>query len=290
MIKFFAFLILFLVVIGFAWQGLFSPLQPDSSENKIFFIDKGENLFDISQSLEEQDLIKNKFAFELYVMSKKNQKNLKAGYYLLSPSMNVPEIAEKIVSGDVYRIKITIPEGFNIQQIDARLAESGLIQQGEILNLGEEGFMFPDTYFFSYGSSAEEIVNVFLYNFDKKVNAELRNEIEKQDKTVSEIIMMASLIEREVITLEDKKLVSGILWKRLENKIRLQVDAEPGTYDYFGLPSFPICSPGLDSIEAAVYPEGSDYWYYLSNSNKETIFSRTLAEHEENIRRYLNHD
>ncbi len=288
--KFLIFLILFLGIMILVWQGLFSPVRADSFENKVFFIDRGENLFSIAQNLEEQELIKNKLAFGLYVMSKKNQKNLKAGYYLLSPSMNVSEITEKIVSGDIYKIKVTIPEGYNVEQIDEKLTKEGLIEQGEILNLGEEGFMFPDTYFFSYGVSAEEIIEILIDNFNKKINAELINEIEGQDKIVSEVIIMASLIEREVITLEDKKLVSGILWKRLENRIRLQVDAEPGTYDYFGLPSAPICNPGLDSIEAAVYPKDSHYWYYLSNSDKETIFSQTLAEHNENIKKHLNHD
>jgi len=129
----------------------------------------------------------------------------------------------------------------------------------------------------------------------------LREEIQKQDKTIFEIITMASLLEREVRSIDDKKIVSGILWKRLKNKVALQVDATINyitgkkategfkedvkidspynTYKYRDLPLGPISNPGLDSILASIYPEDSDFWYYLSTPEGETIFSKTLEEH-----------
>ena len=315
--KLIIFLILFLIAVFFTWQGIYSPVHFDSSEEKLFSVEKGQGLFQIAENLEKQDLIKNRFLFSLYIISQREQGSLKAGDYFLSPSMTIAEIGKKIISGDVYKIKITIPEGYNLAQIDARLSEVNLIKKGDIINFDStnfqisdlEGFMFPDTYYFSSTMGMEEIVKVFSDNFDKKLSAELREEIEIQNKTVFEIITMASMIEKEVRTIEDRKIVSGILWKRLESKMPLQVDAtiiyitgkattkisieelkidSPyNTYKYLGLPAGPICNPGLDSIFSAIYPKDSGYWYYLSTLEGETIFSKTLKEHRINKEKYL---
>ena len=276
-------------LIGLAvFNGIFEPKDLNDIEFKVFSIEKGWGAKEIARNLEEQGLIKNDLLFRIYVMAKGISSDLQAGDYFLSSSMNIPEISQKIASGDVYKIKVTIPEGFNLEQIDSRLAESGLIQEGEILAIAQEGFMFPDTYYFSLRMTPEEINKIFLDNFNEKINSELKEEISRQNKTLSEIITMASLIEREVRTIEDKKLMAGILWKRLATGMFLQVDAAPITYQEKGLPDRPICNPGLDSILAAVYPESSEYWFYLSAPDGQTIFSKTLAEHEFNIEKYLN--
>jgi UPF0755 protein len=176
-------------------------------------------------------------------------------------------------------------------------------------SLNLEGYIFPDSYKIRKEETIEDIINKTLQNFDKKVTPELRQEIEKQNKTIFEIITMASLLEKEVKTLEDKKIVSGILWKRLENNMPLQVDATISfitgkkdanisieetkidspynTYKYKGLPLGPISNPGLESIIAAIYPESSDYWYYLSTPEGETVFSKTLEEHNIAKAKYL---
>jgi len=175
---------------------------------------------------------------------------------------------------------VTIPEGFTVKQIEERL---NLKLPGENL----EGFLFPDTYQFPLRISGEEVVKKMRDNFEKKLTPELREEIEKQGKTIFEIITMASLIEKEVKTKEEKELASGILWKRLEIGMPLQADAAPETYERQGLPEKPICNPGLESILAAVYPKSSGYWYYLSTPEGETIFSKTLEEHNYAKSKYL---
>ena len=176
-------------------------------------------------------------------------------------------------------------------------------------NLSLEGYLFPDTYEVKKGAGSEDIIKKILNNFDKKLNSDLRTEIKNQGKSIFEIITIASLIEKEVRTFEDKKLVSGVLWKRLESNMPLQVDAtiayitEKKTtkvlktdtqidslynaYKYSGLPLGPICNPGIESIKAAIYPENSEYWYYLSTPEGETIFSRTLEEHNIAKAKYL---
>ena len=271
-------------------------------EEKLFLIEKGQNLFQIGENLEKESLIKNRFLFDFYVLTKGAQGKLQAGEYFFSPSMNTTEITKKIISGDVAKIVVTIPEGFTVKQIEERL---NLKLPGENL----EGFLFPDTYQFPLRVSGEEVVKKMRDNFDKKLTPDLKKEIQRQGKTISEIITMASLIEKEVSKNEDKELVSGILWKRLKNNIPLQVDAtityitgkrttkiskeetqidSPyNTYKYLGFPPGPICNPGIDSIKAAIYPKNSEYWYYLSTPEGKTIFSKTLEEHNIAKEKYL---
>ena len=307
-----------------------TPKNINNSEQILFEIEQGQSFFLISENLEKNELIKNKYFFQIYAVLTAKYKNLKAGFYYLSPSMNIFEITKKLSQGKNLQIKITIPEGFTIKQIEERLISKLKTQNSkpqlktenlksfkdEFTFLKEipdgatlEGFLFPDTYFFEPNIKQEEIINIFLKNFDKKINQELRQEIKNQGKTIFDIITMASLLEKEVKTIQDKKMVSGILWKRLEYSIPLQVDAtiiyitekkttkiskqetqidSPyNTYKYLGLPFGPICNPGIESIEAAIYPEQSNFWYYLSTPDGETIFSQTLEAHNLAKQKYL---
>lgn len=300
--KYLIFLIFCFTFLGFYfWQGIFLSKDFSKTENKVFSVEKGENLFQIAKNLEKEGLIKNKFFFVVYILIKGDQRKLKAGKYFLSPSMNVAEIAKKIVSGEIAKIKVTIPEGFTVKEIEEKL---NLKLPGENL----EGFLFPDTYYFPIDVSGEEVVKIMRENFEKKI-APFKEEIEKQGKTIFEIVTMASLLEKEVRTKEEKEIVSGILWKRLKYGIPLQVDAtityitgkkttkiskeeieidSPyNTYKYLGLPPGPICNPGLESILAALYPKESEYWYYLSDQDGKTYFSKTYQEHLIKKAKYL---
>ena len=295
---------IFILFLGlfFLWQGIYLPKSSALVEEKLFLVEKGQSLFQIGENLEKEGLIKNKFFFDFYLFLKEAQKKLQAGEYLISPSESIAEVAKKIISGDTARISVTIPEGFTVKQIEEKL---NLKLPGENL----EGFLFPDTYQFPLRVSGEEVVKKMRDNFEKKLTPDLREEIERQGKTIFEIVTLASLIEKEVKTKEDRELVSGILWKRLKNNILLQVDAtityltgkkttkipmedlqidSPyNTYKYKGLPLGPICNPGLDSIKAAIYPKNSEYWYYLSTLEGATIFSKTLEEHNTAQAKYL---
>ncbi len=341
LIIFISFFLIFLSGIFF-WHKIYLPrsdlallrgLSRNSNliENKIFLVKKGQTVFQIAENLENQGLIKNRNFFTLYVSLKGENRNLKAGQYSFSSEMPISEIAKKIIAGETIKEKITIIEGWNLRDIAWYFEGRGISRPEEFFELvnkkdfseefdflgeggkpknsGLEGYLFPDTYQINRGEGSEEIIKIFLENFDKKLTLGLREEIEKQGKTIFEIITMASLIEKEVRTIEDKKLVSGILWKRLKNKMPLQVDATISyitgrkttkiyikelqidspynTYKYLGLPRGPISNPGFDSILAAVYPESSEYWYYLSTPEGETIFSKNLSEHNIAREKYL---
>ena len=333
-------IIVFLFLIG---QAFFIPKKLSNNEDNLFLVEKGQNIFEIAQKLEQEGIIRSRFFFDFYVILKISQSRLQAGEYFLNPSMSVVKIADKIITGDTAKNTITIPEGWNLRDIAWYFENKGMFQAEELFelvgfslinysintdlpkpkdfsldydflkykskNISLEGYLFPDTYEIVYGEELEVIVRKMLDNLDKKLSQSLRNEIIKQGKTIFEIITMSFLIEKEVQSLNDKKIVSGILWKRLSAKIGLQVDATIiyitgkksvkvskqeteidslyNTYKYRGLPLGPISNPGLESIEAAVYPENSDYWYYLSTLEGETIFSKTLEEHNIAKAKYL---
>ena len=250
--------------------------------------------------------------------------------------MNIPKIVEAFVSGNSVANEMIVKEGWNLRDIAWYFENQGMFQAEELFELvgfpaqtsdakdfsrefsfladrpediSLEGYLFPDTYDISYGDSLENIVRRMLNNFEDKLEQELIEDIESQDKSLFEIITMASLLEKELITFEDKKIASGVLWKRIEIGMPLQVDATVNyvtgknirkvvitdtkkdslynTYKYKGLPLGPISNPGIESIRAALYPEESPYFYYLSTLEREIIFSKTLEEHNIAKAKYL---
>lgn len=310
--------ILLIVLVLSLFFTLFLPKNMGFQE-KTIIIPSGENVVKISSNLENQGIIKNRYVFLLTAFIKNDLKNMQAGKYLLNSNMSNNEIINVLASGKTIKNKITIPEGWTNNEIAEYFESKQIYNKENVIgllnsnsydydflndkpkNLSLEGYVFPDTYLLETDESLENIIKIILNNFDKKLTPKLREDILKQDKTVFEIITMASLIEKEVIIYEDKEIVSGILWKRIDANMPLQVDATIvyvldekkesisiedtkidslyNTYKYRGLPLGPICNPGIESIKAAIYPKESNYWYYLSKPNKETVFSKTLEEH-----------
>ena len=172
-----------------------------------------------------------------------------------------------------------------------------------------EGFLFPDTYFIPQNISPKGVIELMIKNLDEKITVKMREDIKESGKTFFDIIIMASILENEAITFKDKKIVSGLLWKRLEEGMPLQVDAtlqyftgkntfqltledldldSPyNTYEYKGLPLGPITNPGIWSIKAAIYPEESPYWFYLSDKESIIHYSETFEEHKAKKFKYL---
>ena len=221
-------------------------------------------------------------------------------YDFLAPNEVVP----------VKLLRVTIPEGFNVRQIGERLEEAGLFPAEDFIKLAQrkEGFLFPDTYEFYGHAKPEDVISKMKENFDRKLSPYLP-EAEREGKTLHEIIIMASLLEEEAKTTEDKKIVAGILWKRLGSGAALRVDAtltyvtgrasheltdadlklnSPyNTYRYPGLPLAPISNPGLETIDSALHPASSTYWFYLSDKDGKLHYARTFEEHKANRLKYL---
>ena len=288
---------------------VFVPLR-GSEEKVLFHIEKGEGNEEISIHLEKEGLIRSSFTFRLYVLATGAFYTLKAGDYELNFSMSVAEIAHKIASGDIAKQTLTIIEGWNRKEIAIYLKEKGIAHAEDLGNAEYatlEGYLFPDTYGVRKEAGLEEVIALMQKNFDKKFTQQMKDTASAQKKTIQQIVIMASLIEKEVRTSEDKRIVSGILWKRLDIGMPLQVDAtityitgkqkisvadikidsSYNTYKYRGLPAGPIANPGLESIQAALNPEANPYLYYLSTPEGQTIFSKTLQEHNQAKAQYL---
>ena len=323
---------LFAFAIVAVLYGLYEFYSPVGGiQAKTIEIQNGESVKEIGKNLAEQSLIKSSFWFEAYVWLSKNQSNLQAGKYSISPTSSIVQITEMISHGQVTEsdIWVTIPEGFTQKQIVARLVEGGLdiaknINTATIDNFGTdyqflsdapqkanlEGFLFPDTYKFKEDVSLQEILTKMLDNFDRKLTPQMRQDIAGQNRSIFEIVIMASILEKEVKTTNDRKIAAGIFWKRVNDKYPLEsdatlsyifgdtqarhtqeqtkIDSPYNTYKYIGLPLGPIDNPGLDAIGAAIYPQESDYYFFLTKPDTgEAVFAKTLDEQNLNKVKYL---
>ena len=272
----------------------------DGGLEQSFIVEHGENFFSVSAKLRDAGLIRSKAAFRIYSIFSLAALNFKAGDYVLSPAISTPKIIAKLFRGPGADIEVTIIEGSNLKEIDRKLRDSGVILSGAIESLKSEyfqedfeflrdaksleGFLFPDTYRFYKDSPAENIARRFLENFNKKA----RPMIIQNELSSYELLILGSLIEKEVPFHADRLMVSGILRKRLAIGMALQVDSAPETYQSQGLPREPITNPGLDAIFAAANPRSSPYLYYLSDpKTKKTIFAENFEQHKENKWLYL---
>lgn len=336
--------LIIIAVLGsiFLWQGKYI-LKGSYAESRVFIVERGEGVKEIAADLKADGFIKSKSLFVVLTFLQGNKNNLMAGSYELSTQMTVSEVLKKISSGDVLTEVLTVIEGWNLRDIGRALENKGMFQAEELFeivgfptvdystaadlppfkdffeefsflkekpkNVSLEGYLFPDTYYITKDEPILVIVEKMLSNFDKKLTIEFKEEIVQQKRTLFDILIMASMLEREVIAYEDKQIVAGLLWKRLRAGWPLQIDATLtyltgkasheltkddlnidslyNTYKYKGLPLGPICNPGLDSIKAALYYKESSYWFYLTDSEGEAVFSKTLQEHAANKHKYL---
>lgn len=289
------------------WNFLSSPSGDETIV--LFKIESGENVEKIGDQLLNRKLIRSSRIFGMLASARGLDRNIKPGRYKLSGNMNVNEILNAFSNPEEGEISVTIPEGYTIDEIDKRLAEIGLIMAGEFRSeaANYEGYLFPDTYFvFKFNFDPKDLVRKMRANFLKKT-AGLEQEIAQSKRTLPEIIIMASIIEKEVKTAGDYSVVAGILWKRLDSDWPLQTDAtllygkqsrsitssdlnddSPyNTRKRLGLPPTPIGNPGLATIRAAASPQESSYWFYLTDDEGDVHYATTNDEHNENRRIYL---
>src|SRR3989338_7050241 len=292
--------IIFFVLAGFSGY-FFLSAPKDFPSGETIVIEKGTGLAEISGKLKKEGLVKNKYAFALYARVFNKSKKIKYGKYLFNEPVSIFSLLSRFTKGEFgfKPVKVTVAEGLTVKKIAELLGDFENFDKEEFLEKTEklEGYLFPDTYLFLPFAETQQIIDTMTDNFKKKAGDVGRD-----------IVIMASLIEKEVPDSGDRKIVSGILWKRLELGMALQVDAvfpyitgslkvllddlkidSPyNPYLYKGLPPGPISNPGLDAILASLNPIESPYWYYLSDPKTDkTIFSKTLDEHNQNIIKYL---
>ncbi len=291
-----------------------------TSEIVTFIVPQNKASFNLADSLFENKVIKNKNAFLFLKNNFFKNIEVKDGGYYLNQSLNSWQILEKL-SGKQDLMWVNIYFCPRKEQVGEKLASTlgwdneKLDQWNNLFKSTEyyEGVFYPDTYLIPVNETVEEIANRFIRNFDTKFSTLSEDYIDKNIKWTTGL-KIASLIAREAAGREDMHLISGIIWNRLNQDMRLQIDAtmqytlgknENGSwwgsidleqkrkdspynsYLHEGLPPTPICSPNIEYIEAALNPTETDCIFYLHDRNKKIYCSETYEEHKENIKKYL---
>ena len=329
-------IIIFLLIIGIY---IFETGPVSSNTNpKLITIENGDTFYNISNKLKRKKLIKSEFFYKIYLKINKPT-SLTAGDYELNESMDVAEIV-KVLSNSknqkINTIKITFREGLNIRGIAKIVEEKTNITADEFINkitdkeyikniqkeywfltdeiyneqiyYPLEGYLFPDTYHFEKKNlSAETMINKILKNTNDKLE-KYKKDFENNSQSIHQILTLASLVEQEAVTKEDRGLVAGVFYNRLKTNMSLGSDVttyyaakkdlkesltqkeltECNGYNtrcvtMKGLPVGPIANPGITSIEAALNPTQNDFYYFVADTNKKVYFNKTINEHNQTI-------
>lgn len=305
------FLFAMLVLLGIVYFATNAP--NDFLPGGIITITPGESLREISSDLAQNGYVRSSFAFTSLVTMFGGENHLSPGDYYFEKPKSVFDVAWQIAKGehDLDPIKITIPEGKNVSEIasifktklsafDTTVFES----QGSQY----EGYLFPETYFVYPRTDAITILNQMRAMFKTEAEPVIQKE-NNSGRSEKDIIIMASLIEKEARGNDDRAIIAGILWNRVDKQIPLGVDATVAfakgipenqlqvsdlsfdspynTYLYRGLPPGPISNPGILAIEAAMNPAQTPYLYYLHDKYGNIHYAKTYVEHQQNIDKYL---
>jgi UPF0755 protein len=330
--------IIFSISAYFYVKNTLSPVNVDNPQEIKVSIPIGSTANQIGTILEDEGLVRNGTVFRYYVRYK-NESGFQAGDYALSTSMTMDEIIQELKEGKVLQepeLIFTVPEGRWLEGIVEIIAAEtthseeevmelltdeeyieGLIDQYSMLTddiLQEdiryplEGYLFPARYDFMEEQPSIEMVVEAMLNGTQTVINEFASEFEESEYTVHELLTLASIIEREAQNTEDRYLISGVLYNRLDKGMRLQVDptvsyaigehrymtsyadtevdSPYNTYRYAGIPIGPIASPGKDSIRAALLPEKTNALYFYARYNGEVIYNETFEEHNRTHQMY----
>ena len=294
------------------------------SKDVIIKIKSGSSFYAAANSLREKGAIDSVRLFRIYAWVDGFQSKIKAGEYLIRPAMTTKEIATRVVKGDVIRHKLTIPEGYNLYQIAALLDERDIADKKEFIKrafdrqlmslmavdgVSFEGYLYPETYFFTKGMKVDEIISRMRTGSRDKFTGKMKERSREIGLTPHQVIILASIIEKETGNPDERPVISAVFHNRLKKKMRLQTDPTViygmietydgnirkkdllkktpyNTYRIKGLPLGPIANPGIDSIMAALYPADAAYIYFVSMNNGSHVFSKTLKEHNKAVWKY----
>ncbi len=309
------FAIILIIVVSFS--SVFSDINGrNGGIEKEITIEKGESFSSVVDKLKENGIIRHKLLFKYYAMAKGIDVNLKAGAHILNEAMGYKKTGEELKNGNLggNTVILTIPEGFEIKDIAKEINNVFGISEEEFLIAAKndfgienerenplEGYLFPDSYEFYKDASAEDIIEKMLQGFDNIWTEKFSQRCLELNMTMDEVIILASIIEREAGSIEEMGKVSSVFHNRLKINMPLQscatvqyilkerkevlsiadtkIESPYNTYIYAGLPVGPISNPGKAAIEAALYPEKTDYYYFKVNDEGVTLFSKTLSEH-----------
>jgi UPF0755 protein len=292
------------------------PVNKKSSASKIFVIRQGEPLDTIVNNLANEGLIRNKVVFYLIVKKLGIEKKIQAGDFKISENMSATEVATNLTHGTV-DIWLTLIEGMRKEEMAQIISKNLDIPEIEFIKKADEGYVFPDTYLVPRMATAETVLLIIKNNFISKFDEKLHIQAKNKKLTEKQVLILASLVEREARQDVTREKVASIILKRYLADWPLQIDAtvqyvlgyQPNekswwkkdltnedkeidspynTYKNKGLPPGPICNPSLSSIKAVINADpNTPYWYYITDNNGVMHYAVTLEEHEANVSKYL---
>lgn len=317
-----------LLVVVTAWFFISRPMGRRDSPVRLT-VPAHSGILGIGSVLQRDSVVRSAYAFAITAKLGGKGGELKAGHYKFSGELTLEQVIERLTEGPndlaADRQRVTIPEGYTVDQIGKLLSEKGVLGAGQFVQYvtdpasisaltsdfplphsSVEGYLFPDTYEFLPHSSPAQIANEMLLNFSKRFYRPYQQEIAAAPGGLPDIVSKASLIEREARAESDRPRIAGVIDNRLRMKMKLQIDAallygrahktrimdgdlkqdSPyNTYLHPGLPAGPIACPGMGSLLAALHPENNDYIYYVARPTGYHIFTRTFAEHEAAVKK-----
>ncbi|MBC2713960.1 MAG: endolytic transglycosylase MltG [Desulfobacteraceae bacterium] len=300
-----------------------TPADVPDPQKVIITISPGQSFNKIVDHLYQKNIITFPSKFKLIARLKKSDRKIIAGEYELSRAMSPLAILKQLTDGYVRLHRLSIPEGFNISQIAEKVEAAGFCDKQSFISAATdeeqvrkmgistttfEGFLFPDTYYFSNDVSPQQIISSMVDRFHEALLPEWKARAQEMGFSVNEIITLASIIEKETGVASERRLISSVFHNRIKQRMRLASDPTViygiknfngnitkknlntytpyNTYMIAGLPPGPIANPGSESIKAALYPAKTNYLYFVAKRDKTHYFSSTLAEHNRAVRKY----
>ncbi|MFO7838601.1 MAG: endolytic transglycosylase MltG [Desulfosalsimonadaceae bacterium] len=300
-----------------------TPIRANKSQDATFTIHTGDSFQAVLSRLEAAGLVRHPLRLKIIARWKKMARNIQAGEYRISGQMTPLALLKTLNSGKVVLHKVTIPEGYTIEQIAAILEEKGLTGKEAFLDAASdpefteklgipadtaEGYLFPDTYRFARNAGAEKIIETMAEEMRQNIPAKWEKRAQELGLSMHQVLTLASIIEKETSTPRERPLISSVFHNRLDKNMRLETDPTViygiqnfdgnltrsdlnthtpyNTYQIKGLPPGPIANPSREAIRAALYPADTSYLYFVAKPDRTHYFSKTLNAHNQAVRKY----
>tara|TARA_Y100001970_G_C14238771_1_gene863568 strand:+ start:1269 stop:2336 length:1068 start_codon:yes stop_codon:yes gene_type:complete len=309
-------------IAGYIYKIYHSPIKSNSlKESTIILIPRGSTFEKVTANIREKGLLPYPKLYDYLAKKLKAYSRIQSGEFAINHSLNTHQLLKVLISGKSILHRITIPEGINFYEIADRLHEANLASKEVLLSLKHdpvlikktgvpeasslEGFLFPETYFFSRVETERQILSAMIAQYRKVFNSNFRNRAEEIGMKEYEILILASIVEKETGFGSERPLISSVFHNRLKRKMRL--DSDPtviyglknfdgnltrkhlrtptpyNTYTIYGLPPTPISNPGAESLKSTLYPAKNKFLYFVAKGDGSSKFSKTLREHNKAV-------